>query len=145
MVKRIFDSLQRLPVTLRVPLMTLARPTKPFACIGSLESPDNVRLPMPSRLSVSPLAKITLPAKVLAALVELRINWVPSAMVVTGKAPMLKAPPELMAPSRLTVLVALPVMVAPVVKLVVPLKLTLPVFRKTGAPERTVVPKKLTL
>lgn len=131
-----------LPVTFKVPLTTLISPSRPEV----LESPDKVRLPTPSRLKVLLLAETTLPAKVLPALVELSINWVPFAIVVvTGKAPMLKAPPETMVPAKLTVLVAVPVMVAPVVKLVVPAKLTDPVFRNTGAPERTVVLAKLTL
>jgi hypothetical protein len=83
-------------------------------------------------------------AMVLAAVVELRVNWVPSAIVVVkGKAPILKAPPETIVPARSTVVAALPVMVAPVVNEVVPLKLTLPVLRNTGAPERTVVSLEL--
>ena len=132
-----------LPVTFKVPLITLMSPVTP----DELESPDNVKVPTPSRLSAfAPVpAETTLPAKLLAAVVELRINWVALAtVVVAGKAPILKAPPETMVPARLTVVAAVPVMVAPVVNEVVPAKLTLPVFKNTGAPERTEVPAKVT-
>jgi len=130
-----------LPVTFKVPLTTLMFPSTPV----ELESPDNVKLPTPSRLTVSDEARTTLPAKVLAALEELRINWVLLAMVVVaGKDPILKAPPETMVPPRVTAVVEAPVIVAPVVNDVVPEKLTLPVFKNTGAPERTVVLAKVT-
>ena len=133
-----------LPVTFKVPLITLMLS---LVVIPVLESPDKVRVPTPSRLRVALLVSVIGFAMVLAAVVELRINWVASAMVTTPVlvvAPMLKAPPETMVPLRVTALVALPVMVAPVVSEVVPPKVTPPVFKNTGVPERTEVPAKLT-
>ena len=136
------------PVTFKVPLITLIAPVTPVV----LESPDKVKVPTPSRLSAfEPVpADTTLPAKVLAAVAELRINWVALAkVVVAGKAPMLKAPPETIVPPRLTVVAAVPVMVAPEVSEVISEatdpKVTLPVFKNTGAPAKLVVPAKVTL
>ena len=137
-----------LPVTFKVPLITLILPVTPVV----LESPDKVKVPTPSRLSaLAPVpAETTLPAKVLAAVAELRDKLVALAkVVVAGKAPMLKAPPETIVPPRLTVVVAVPVMVAPVVSEVISEatdpNFTSPVFKNTGAPARLVVPAKLIL
>jgi len=60
-----------LPVTFKVPLITLMlSPVVPEA-----ESPDKVRVPTPSRLRVPVAPPIAIGfAKVLAAVVELRIN-----------------------------------------------------------------------
>ena len=132
-----------LPVTFKVPLITLMLS---LVVIPVLESPDKVRVPTPSRLKVAEPVSVIGFAMVLAAVVELRVNWVPSAIVVVkGKAPMLKASLETIVPAKLTVVAALPMMVAPVVKLVVPAKVTLPVFKNTGVPARLVVPAKVTL
>ena len=130
-----------LPVTFKVPLSTLILPSTPPE---ALESPDKVKVPTPSRLSVP--GETTLPAKVLAAVAELRDKLAPVVMVVVkGEAPMLKAPPETMVPAKVTAVAAPPVMVAPAVSTVVPAKLTLPVFKNTGVPAKLVVPAKLTL
>ena len=130
------------PVTFKVPLSTLILPTTPVV----LESPDKVRVPTPSKFKLSPLANTTLPAKVLAAVAELRDKLVPVVMVVVaGEAPMLKAPPETMVPAKETAVAVPPVMVAPEDSTVVPPKVTLPVFKNTGAPAILEVPAKLTL
>lgn len=78
-------------------------------------------------------------AKVLALLVEFRINWVPLLMVRLLMAATLSAPPETIVPPRVAVLLLLPVMVAPVVNEVVPAKVTEPVFLNSGAPESKAV------
>ena len=133
------------PVTFKVPLITLIAPVTPVV----LESPDKVKVPTPSRLSAfAPVpADTTLPAKVLAAVAELRSNWVALAMVVVaGKAPMLISPMAVVIlPLRETLVVAAPVIVAPSIRDVLPAKLTPAVFKNTGAPERTVVSPKLTV
>lgn len=142
-------ALATLPVTFKVPLNTSM--VSPIVVVE--ESPERVSEPTPYKDSLPVVPPIVIGvAKVLAALVEFRINWVPSLMVkvpVLVVAPIFKAPPETMVPPRVTKLVALPVMVAPVVNEVVfpepeAPKLTPPVFKNTGAPERTVVPTKVT-
>ena len=130
-------------VTFKVPLSTLILPSTPPA---ALESPDKVKVPTPSKFKLLPLANTTLPAKLLAAVAELRDKLVlVLIVVVAGEAPMLKAPPETMVPPRVTAVAVPPVMVAPEDSTVVPPKVTLPVFKNTGAPARLVVPAKVTL
>ena len=129
-------------VTFKVPLSTLILPSTPPE---ALESPDKVKVPTPSKFKLSPLANTTLPAKVLAAVAELRDKLVLVLMAVVGEAPMLKAPPETMVPPRVTAVAVPPVMVAPEDSTVVPVKLTLPVFENTGVPAILEVPVKLTL
>ena len=130
-------------VTFKVPLSTLILPSTPPE---ALESPDKVKVPTPSKFKLLPLANTTLPAKVLAAVAELRDKLVPVVMVVVaGEAPMLKAPPETMVPAKETAVAVPPVMVAPEDSTVVPPKVTLPVFKNTGAPAILEVPAKLTL
>ena len=146
LVREVNDAFPSLPVTFKVPLITSMLS---FVVTPAVESALRVRVPTPSNFNVPAcwFCKIIWLAKVLLAMVEFKINWVLVEILVTPvlpAAPILKAPPETMVPSKVTTLVALPVMVAPVVKLVVPVKLTPPVFRKTGVPERTVVPAKET-
>ena len=128
-----------LPVTFRVPLVTSMLS---FVVAPEVESALRVRVPTPSNLNEPGLVEFKLMglAKVLAAEVEFKINWVLSLILMEEiPEPILNAPPDTIVPAKLALVDGPPVMVAPPGKEVVPCIITLPVFKKTGAPEITAV------
>ena len=128
-----------LPVTFKVPFITSmlsleAAPVVESALRFRVPTPNNFNVPEPVEFRLIGLAKV------LAAEVEFKINWVLSEILITEiPEPILNAPPETIVPAKLAWVDGPPVMVAPPGNEVVPCKNTLPVFKKTGAPEITAV------